>query len=505
MSSFKFYLVSNASPDVYPNNTPSDFRTSLNKPLDLEGKWEVGLERICYSAEIDDDEEEATMTMYTCKYSYPIVNFHHKYQYRLTTNNQWIGHRGIKPQVYEENPLNLPMICQTLNSMGYDMTTTTRPFYFTHNAEGGLSYTCYDNGLFLSFSPYMSQRLGLDPSTTLGSYEREGVSEFTYEFDVKPKIDYPSPLHRDDYHVRYLHVGLQKALHIITVKEVGESFNGTQENFRKIMEEKLPFSLDIAYGGDRLVLTNLDEDLAFDFSPMMRFNFNLKGPLIGRNNLASSEPFKWSDVKDVTDEHWYVAIFGTAMRTWSVYDCTSHPIPLSPWKYADIAELLQGINMKVKDKLQHALKEKYNAEHHKCTLQLQPSNHALLTLGEHTQVEFSDNLRHLLGFPNQRLTNSQVVAPREVDVLINRSRQLHVLTNIVQPTAVGQRQVQILRDFVHTNVEAKLNEKHFDIISYVPLQLTSINDIHIQIVDSEYKPVKLKERKTLLVLYFRKI
>ena len=152
------------------------------------------------------------------------------------------------------------------------------------------------------------------------------------------------------------------------------------------------------------------------------------------------------------------------------------------------------------------MKAEYQEERHKCALKLLSSNHAVLTLGQRIEVQFSANLCHLLGFPNEEFSaGAMVIGQREVDVLFNRSRQLHVLTNIIQPTVVGQHQVQILRDFVHTNVEDQLNVKNFDIISYVPLQLNSISDIHIQIVNSQYKPIKLKETKTLLVLYFRKI
>ena len=505
MSSFKFYLVSNACPEVYPNNTPSDFRTSLNNPLELEGKWEVGLESICYSAEIEDYEEDASITMYTCKYTYPIVNDSHKFRYFLTGDNQWMGHKGITPASFEEDQTNLSKICDTLNDMGNTLTSTTRPFYFARNAQGALTYKCYDSGLFLSFSPHMSDILGLDSNTTLGYYTSANVSEFTYDFDVKAETFYDAPLTQEDYTLRYAHVGLQKALHVITVKEFGESFNGTQEGLRRLIQEKLPFPLDVAYGSDRLVLTNLDEDYTFDFSPMMRLHFNLKGPLIGKNNLASSKPFKWSDMPDVTHEHWYITVYGTAMKTLPVYECDKLSIPLSPFKYATVSDLLNGINNRVKSELKHALKGEYQVERHKCTLNLLPSKHAVLTLGERIQVQFSDNLCYLLGFPYEHFSTGTVIGQREVDVLFNRSRQLHVLTNIIQPTTVGQQQVHILRDFVHTNVEDQLNVKNFDIISYVPLQLNSINDIHIQIVNSLYEPVKLKEMKTLLVLYFRKI
>ena len=100
----------------------------------------MGLESICYSAEIEDYEEDASITVYTCKYSYPIANEKHKYRYYLTDNHQWIGHKGIMPESFEEDPTNLSKICDTLNAMGDTMTLTTRPFHFARNAHGSLTY-----------------------------------------------------------------------------------------------------------------------------------------------------------------------------------------------------------------------------------------------------------------------------------------------------------------------------------------------------------------------------
>lgn len=47
-SSFVYYLLSNASMNVYPQNKPQQFRTLLPTPLKLEGDWEVGLSTIIY-------------------------------------------------------------------------------------------------------------------------------------------------------------------------------------------------------------------------------------------------------------------------------------------------------------------------------------------------------------------------------------------------------------------------------------------------------------------------
>lgn len=47
-TSFVYYLLSNASMNVYKDNKPQHFRTLLPTPLYLEGEWEVGLSTIIY-------------------------------------------------------------------------------------------------------------------------------------------------------------------------------------------------------------------------------------------------------------------------------------------------------------------------------------------------------------------------------------------------------------------------------------------------------------------------
>lgn len=47
-TNFVYYLLSNASMNVYPDNKPQQFRTLLPTPLKLEGEWEVGLSTIIY-------------------------------------------------------------------------------------------------------------------------------------------------------------------------------------------------------------------------------------------------------------------------------------------------------------------------------------------------------------------------------------------------------------------------------------------------------------------------
>lgn len=50
MDSLIIEVVSNASPDVYPNNTMASFTNFLPDQIELDGEWEVGLLEISYPA-----------------------------------------------------------------------------------------------------------------------------------------------------------------------------------------------------------------------------------------------------------------------------------------------------------------------------------------------------------------------------------------------------------------------------------------------------------------------
>ena len=200
-----------------------------------------------------------------------------------------------------------------------------------------------------------------------------------------------------------------------------------------------------------------------------------------------------------------MTLYSTAINTVRHYVYKDIPVSLLPWRSNTIRELLHALNRKVEKVLKRKLKKSYHSGRHLFSLKLKPSQHVTLTLGKRLEVEFSSNLSYLLGLPHQRLKQRRTNAVREVDSLFNRSRQLHMLTDIIQPTAIGNQQLQILRDFVHLSSKEDLSVKHFDSISYIPLMVNRIDAIHMQLVNDMIECVKVKDAKTLVTLYFRKI
>lgn len=503
MSSFKFYLPSNACPNVYPNNSPTDFRIALDKPLTLEGNWEVGVESICYSSQIHDDSEHASMNLKVGKVSRPLLNNEYPYHYRVSADESWLGFRGVKPTHFETDPKKIDNVLNTLNSLNGMILTSNMAFLFQRNLAGDVVFHSLDDGLFLCLTPRLAEVIGfrqtIGRESRMTSYGREAV--------LAPfkRITGDRPLTQADYHVRYLHIHLQRVLHTINVKWNGTRFDGTVNSLKAMWKKACPFKIDLDVKDDKVIITNHHKDFAIDFSPHLKRVLNAPWPIIGSNTNHSTYNFQVLNLEQITTQHWYVDVYSKPMVRTRRYTYEDVPLSLMPWKSNTIRELLLSINRQVEKTLKLKLQREYHSGRHRFSLRLRPSQHVTMKLGKRLEVVFSPNLAFLLGFPNQRYSQRQSTAVREVDTLFNRSRQLHVLSNIVKSTAVGKQQVQILRDFVHQSTNKEMSVKHFDTISYVPLMTNRIDQIHMQLVNDMMEPVKVQDAKTLITLYFRKI
>ncbi len=68
MDSFTIELVSNASSQLFPNNTLSSFTSFLPEQVNLDGQWEVAVSEISY-ASMYQNVTEGKFTFYDEKLS----------------------------------------------------------------------------------------------------------------------------------------------------------------------------------------------------------------------------------------------------------------------------------------------------------------------------------------------------------------------------------------------------------------------------------------------------
>ena len=80
---FPYFLLSNASMDVFPNNMPSNFQTVLNNPIQLDGEWEVGVQKISYDSAIANVDTQENITLKFRSYDETSMNDTYTYSYNL--------------------------------------------------------------------------------------------------------------------------------------------------------------------------------------------------------------------------------------------------------------------------------------------------------------------------------------------------------------------------------------------------------------------------------------
>ena len=75
MDSFTIELVSNASSELFPDNTLSSFTNFLPDQVNLEGQWEVAISKISYPSMYQNvtDGNFYFMTQFTPKRRQPIT------------------------------------------------------------------------------------------------------------------------------------------------------------------------------------------------------------------------------------------------------------------------------------------------------------------------------------------------------------------------------------------------------------------------------------------------
>ena len=385
MTSFKLYLLNNACPKVYPDNTATSYRTVFDKPVDLEGQWDVGLESICYSPRIHDDTERAQITLKVGKASRKLITNTNPCHYRLPEDNRWPGFDGVIPSTFETDPNKLDNVLETLNSLNDVMLISGSAFNFRHHFVRGVIFEPFDENLYLRLTPRMARLLGFRYIDTVGRYEISSPFVRNVDIDV---------LTQEDYRVRYLHTYLQKE-DAITLKWNGTPFDGKASTFFTLWRSAMPYRIDVEIRENTLAVTNHDSSFALQFSPSLQRVVQRVPPIIGKDLNWGSAPLAFE--RGYINDHWYVNVYSTEMLTQRVYTHRDIPLSLSPWKSNTIRELLHVINHKVEKKLKRTLRRNYHKGRHHFFLKLQSSQHAMMTLGKRLEVEFSANLAYLLG------------------------------------------------------------------------------------------------------------
>jgi hypothetical protein len=502
MDSFKVYLPSNASFDLFPDNTATDYRTRFDKPIELNGNWEVGVESISYSSQLRDEKEKGRILFHTMASVTTPVNNLYPFRFHTTEKGEWKGLTGVMPKTFEKDCKKLEKIIPILNALNDEIVDKRKGspiFQFILNHEKRVEYCAYDQNFTLRLTATMANILGFPYQTVFTGSKCVG------SWDA---VLVERDLQQDDYMLRYMHEVCQQKEGRIIIKAQGETFDGKETTFLSMWTKKVTPTVQVTaeFKKGKFILLNYHLDKAMVFSKDFNKTFRHFQPLVGQQHQWSAATVNFDSNSDYKNEFWFVDTYGIKLDT-TEEEKYDHNLFLTvfPWQRKTIRHAIHHINTEAKNILQERWKEAYDVKKHYFHLTLEENDHCKLTIGSGIHVWFTNNLSYMFSLPHWTIVRSETFGTREVDSLKNHSRQLHLLSSVIQPTAYGQQQRHILCDFLHRASGDNITEKHFTPISYHPVSTNVIDMIHIQLTDELYNPIKITDSKTIVTLYFRKI
>ena len=259
--------------------------------------------------------------------------------------------------------------------------------------------------------------------------------------------------------------------------------------------------------GVKLILRNRMKNAAVCFSDSFS-NFFPNTPILHAGISKLNYPSNYEDRAKTNyhDQKWYVEIYGTelsSMRETVPYINFSHQ--LKPRRYSKVVDVINSLNNDFPKFLKDNLKDNYDPTTHFCRFST-VNNYTHVEVGELTEIKLSDNLKFMLGFKFKKFSHGTHVSTTMPATLDQRDQQLFIHTDFIHPISYGSRKEFIIQEFIHDKEdEYGIIHKRFEPISFIPVAKSYIDTIHIKITNASFQPITIRDSKTILVLYFRRM
>lgn len=499
MDSFKIYLPSNASSDHFPNNTPSNYQTHLTDPIQLEGEWEVGLESIFYSNKIGNEKEKVRVDFNVEASRKIYVTDVYPYKLQKTDDGRFMGY-GIYPKEIETSVSDRVKVGSCLNSINHDLVLNYKkagPLFSFYVARGYFQYSGSSNGVVLDITAKLARFLGF-------GYQHIFVGHTPVLADEKTVI--PKNLTKDDYRVRIVDTNVLRKVNRIIIKRPDRIFPKTRDLFVYVWKNILlkPHDIGVEFSETgKLIVHNYNDFLTIKFSHDFAKTFHIAQAIIGRKTEWAL--YSFDSEKTYEKDYWYVDIYSDEIDYTINNEIHSVFYEFQPRMFDSIHQLIPVFNHFTKEKLKETLTEAYDERKHNCELSL-PNNHTKLIVGEWINLKITRNLSFILGFDEEIFRTGEYLSKKLPATLQQREQHLFILSDFVQSTTYGDGKVDVLEEFVHDDNgdEKVIIEKRFQPISYHPVKRTYIENIQIQMVNEMFKPIFIRDSKTIVVLHLRK-
>ena len=495
MNSFKVYLPSNASKDRFPKNSSSDFHTELRHPIHLDGKWEVGLESICYSSKLGRMKEEGSLeiNVRTQKkgFAYEELPFH----FKLTKNNTWPGYEGV--QVKPPKEVTFSNVLTALNT-GNDLIIDGGQKLFEFSMQDTkLRFDIFLPNVYLRFSHKMNALFGNRKEQYSSSIEWESK---------RVKLKVLKTLTPSDYSIQYFCPDIleQESIQHLDIddKQVPDLSKILYSFWKKKVLPVCGIKMQISKS-NKVILHHDGRRKGLFFSQDFQDLISHKGHLYFQDSR-----WGWGKLKDrrVKPMGYYsVTIYSDKMKL-AVKDYY-HDIHLSmrPDMFDKTDYIISHLNHIVNDAIKKKTDDNYHERNHHFLFS-QFNNRVKLTTGRWLHTTLDNNLCYILGFKENSFKEGVHEGTNMPSTLQEREQLFYVKADFVQSVPFGIQQLPILREFIHdVTDDSNITEKRFQPVSYIPVSKSHIGEMHISIVDQLAKPIIMKNVKTVLILHFQRV
>ena len=496
MDSFKIYLPSNASSDRFPNNTSSNFHTELSRPIDLQGKWEVGLESINYSSKLGSKKEKGRLDINVKEERKSFTYEELPFRFRLSKDNTWSGYKGV--QVKAPKEVTLSNVLTSLNSAN-DLILEDGQKLFALSIFGSFIHlNIFLSNVYIRFSHKINALLGNN---------QQYSNSITWGIK-RANLNILKSLTASDYSVHYFCPIILEQENVLNLDLYFDEETDLTKILTSFWEKKvLPLcgiKMEISKS-DKVVLHHDGRNKGLLFSDDFQHLISQYGHLFYQDSRWGwSKLSKYQNKTDWIPTYW-VAIYSDKMNI----DVKSyeHNIQLSitPNIFDSVDNIVTRLNRDVNTMIKQKTGDNYHEGNHRFLFS-QFNNRIKLATGRLIHVTFDDNLCYILGFKENSFKEGVHEAIKMPYILQEREQLFYVEADFVQSIPFGTQKIPILREFIHdVTDDSNIIEKRFQPVSYIPVSKSYIPQMHISIVDQRGKPIVMENVKTVLTLHFQRV
>jgi len=478
---FNIHLLSNVAPEIFPENKAQDFSTILADEIYLDGRWEVGLQKIMYPTDIASVTKDDKLEFYDYKPSdrTTVSNFKRG---RDTSTNQ------VPINIYEQwsvlqekmalhkKELAFPKAVNDVLSMN-SLYQRSRPFYFDYTEkQKKIIFNVTVDDIVVEMDGLTAHYFGMLPNIfTKGIYwawrSRTGTKSFgmqTLHFIVEDltyyeKAQFKMTKEGNDYVCKELGLVLENGK-FIDKGNVDYRFFQVDGKTNKQLAKANTYPMPSIYRRKpEHKFLKLNEEDWPTLSPVVTVWYNR---LTDGKDIIQPTPSKVITLNEKAD-----------------------------LKKADT--VLEGLNI-------HKNTEDYHMSYN------EDSHRFKLVVGKKSYVKLSSSLSSILGFGEDvggKYLLDTTIEAKYFPLLDRGIKTLMLYSNIVEPSFIGDVKAPLLGicAFEKNSNDGHIIQKEFLKPIYVPLNRNIVRHIDISIHDEGGLSVPFLQGKTVLTLHFRRM